>query len=180
MSLAKVVTLTCLKDLTLNSFPPQFCGRSGPSLEGPVLRAAAVASMSRLHHCRLQRDGGAPRASRDGEGLRGRERPEEPLKWEGFICLCCLPGVSPQLLFLYLQGEMVQWTVFLISYWGDQIGQKVKKICDWCVNCLNTIHKCSLLYVALHAFVYFQLFFFGPLKSYANPASQPFFTSLFF
>lgn len=31
------------------------------------------------------------------------------------------------------QGEMVQWTVFLISYWGDQIGQKVKKICDWWV-----------------------------------------------
>ncbi|KAG9342368.1 hypothetical protein JZ751_016362 [Albula glossodonta] len=28
-------------------------------------------------------------------------------------------------------GEMVQWTVFLISYWGEQIGQKVKKICDW-------------------------------------------------
>ncbi|KAG5286483.1 hypothetical protein AALO_G00015340 [Alosa alosa] len=27
-------------------------------------------------------------------------------------------------------GETVQWTVFLISYWGDQIGQKVKKICD--------------------------------------------------
>ncbi|XP_040028455.2 T cell immune regulator 1, ATPase H+ transporting V0 subunit a3b [Gasterosteus aculeatus] len=27
-------------------------------------------------------------------------------------------------------GEMVQWTVFLISFWGDQIGQKVKKICD--------------------------------------------------
>ncbi|KAJ8371891.1 hypothetical protein AAFF_G00299290 [Aldrovandia affinis] len=27
-------------------------------------------------------------------------------------------------------GEMVQWTVFLISYWGDQIGQKVRKICD--------------------------------------------------
>ncbi|KAI5104994.1 T-cell immune regulator 1, partial [Silurus meridionalis] len=27
-------------------------------------------------------------------------------------------------------GEMVQWTIFLISYWGDQIGQKVKKICD--------------------------------------------------
>uniref|UniRef100_A0A8C5B6V8 V-type proton ATPase subunit a n=1 Tax=Gadus morhua TaxID=8049 RepID=A0A8C5B6V8_GADMO len=30
-------------------------------------------------------------------------------------------------------GEMVQWTVFLISYWGEQIGQKVKKICDWWV-----------------------------------------------
>uniref|UniRef100_A0A8B9KH27 V-type proton ATPase subunit a n=1 Tax=Astyanax mexicanus TaxID=7994 RepID=A0A8B9KH27_ASTMX len=29
-----------------------------------------------------------------------------------------------------LEGEMVQWTVFLISFWGEQIGQKVKKICD--------------------------------------------------
>ncbi|XP_051992982.1 V-type proton ATPase 116 kDa subunit a 3 [Xyrauchen texanus] len=27
-------------------------------------------------------------------------------------------------------GEMIQWTVFLISFWGEQIGQKVKKICD--------------------------------------------------
>ncbi|XP_069028027.1 T cell immune regulator 1, ATPase H+ transporting V0 subunit a3b [Embiotoca jacksoni] len=27
-------------------------------------------------------------------------------------------------------GEMVQWKVFLISFWGEQIGQKVKKICD--------------------------------------------------
>ncbi|XP_071755126.1 V-type proton ATPase 116 kDa subunit a 3 isoform X2 [Centroberyx gerrardi] len=27
-------------------------------------------------------------------------------------------------------GEMVQWTVFLISFWGETIGQKVKKICD--------------------------------------------------
>ncbi|XP_058877796.1 V-type proton ATPase 116 kDa subunit a 2-like [Acipenser ruthenus] len=27
-------------------------------------------------------------------------------------------------------GEMVRWVVFLVSYWGDQIGQKVKKICD--------------------------------------------------
>uniref|UniRef100_A0AAY5KPL0 V-type proton ATPase subunit a n=1 Tax=Esox lucius TaxID=8010 RepID=A0AAY5KPL0_ESOLU len=25
-------------------------------------------------------------------------------------------------------GEVIQWTVFLISYWGEQIGQKVKKI----------------------------------------------------
>uniref|UniRef100_A0AAZ3P6C2 V-type proton ATPase subunit a n=1 Tax=Oncorhynchus tshawytscha TaxID=74940 RepID=A0AAZ3P6C2_ONCTS len=31
-------------------------------------------------------------------------------------------------------GEMVQWTVFLISFWGEQIGQKVKKICDWLVR----------------------------------------------
>ncbi|XP_039623468.1 T cell immune regulator 1, ATPase H+ transporting V0 subunit a3b [Polypterus senegalus] len=27
-------------------------------------------------------------------------------------------------------GELVNWVAFLISYWGDQIGQKVKKICD--------------------------------------------------
>lgn len=30
-----------------------------------------------------------------------------------------------------LQGEPTKSVVFLISYWGDQIGQKVKKICDW-------------------------------------------------
>ncbi|TRY89962.1 hypothetical protein DNTS_001683 [Danionella cerebrum] len=35
--------------------------------------------------------------------------------------------------------EMVQWTVFIVSFWGDQIGQKVKKICD----CFHT-----------HTFVY--------------------------
>ncbi|RVE68291.1 hypothetical protein OJAV_G00089420 [Oryzias javanicus] len=38
----------------------------------------------------------------------------------------------------YLQdpdkGEPVKCVVFLISYWGDQIGQKVKKICD-CYHC---------------------------------------------
>uniref|UniRef100_A0A8C1NCJ8 V-type proton ATPase subunit a n=1 Tax=Cyprinus carpio TaxID=7962 RepID=A0A8C1NCJ8_CYPCA len=28
-------------------------------------------------------------------------------------------------------GEPTRSVVFLISYWGDQIGQKVKKICDW-------------------------------------------------
>ncbi|XP_005988989.1 V-type proton ATPase 116 kDa subunit a 2 isoform X2 [Latimeria chalumnae] len=31
-------------------------------------------------------------------------------------------------------GEYTKWVVFLISYWGDQIGQKVKKICD-CYHC---------------------------------------------
>ncbi|KAM9330880.1 V-type proton ATPase 116 kDa subunit a 2 [Gastrophryne carolinensis] len=31
-------------------------------------------------------------------------------------------------------GEPTKWFVFLISYWGDQIGQKVKKICD-CYHC---------------------------------------------
>lgn len=36
----------------------------------------------------------------------------------------------PKLIF-HLQGEPTKCVVFLISYWGDQIGQKVKKICDW-------------------------------------------------
>ncbi|KAM6422950.1 V-type proton ATPase 116 kDa subunit a 2 [Liasis olivaceus] len=31
-------------------------------------------------------------------------------------------------------GELTKWFVFLISYWGEQIGQKVKKICD-CYRC---------------------------------------------
>ncbi|CAH2295753.1 V-type proton ATPase 116 kDa subunit a [Pelobates cultripes] len=30
--------------------------------------------------------------------------------------------------------EPTKWVVFLVSYWGDQIGQKVKKICD-CFHC---------------------------------------------
>ncbi|XP_066465969.1 V-type proton ATPase 116 kDa subunit a 2 [Tiliqua scincoides] len=31
-------------------------------------------------------------------------------------------------------GDPTKWFVFLISYWGEQIGQKVKKICD-CYRC---------------------------------------------
>uniref|UniRef100_A0A8C2UBC9 V-type proton ATPase subunit a n=1 Tax=Coturnix japonica TaxID=93934 RepID=A0A8C2UBC9_COTJA len=31
-------------------------------------------------------------------------------------------------------GETTKWFVFLVSYWGEQIGQKVKKICD-CYRC---------------------------------------------
>ncbi|XP_054852175.1 V-type proton ATPase 116 kDa subunit a 2 isoform X2 [Eublepharis macularius] len=31
-------------------------------------------------------------------------------------------------------GEPTKWFCFLISYWGEQIGQKVKKICD-CYHC---------------------------------------------
>ena len=59
----------------------------------------------------------------------------------------CLQGVLSSAVFscLLLQGEMVQWTVFLISYWGDQIGQKVKKICDWWVNlCTSNISTPSV------------------------------------
>uniref|UniRef100_A0A8C1WG91 V-type proton ATPase subunit a n=1 Tax=Cyprinus carpio TaxID=7962 RepID=A0A8C1WG91_CYPCA len=34
-------------------------------------------------------------------------------------------------------GEMIQWTVFVISFWGEQIGQKVKKICYWYIYSLE-------------------------------------------
>lgn len=60
------------------------------------------------------------RARGKGEGIA------EFLLWVSFQVF-----YHSSLLFLHLQGEMVQWTVFLISFWGDQIGQKVKKICDW-------------------------------------------------
>lgn len=29
------------------------------------------------------------------------------------------------------QGEPATWMTFLISYWGEQIGQKIRKITDW-------------------------------------------------
>nr|XP_004611199.1 unnamed protein product [Sorex araneus] len=31
-------------------------------------------------------------------------------------------------------GEVIKWCVFLVSFWGEQIGHKVKKICD-CYHC---------------------------------------------
>uniref|UniRef100_A0AC11D0E5 ATPase H+ transporting V0 subunit a2 n=1 Tax=Ovis aries TaxID=9940 RepID=A0AC11D0E5_SHEEP len=33
-----------------------------------------------------------------------------------------------------VEGEVIKWYVFLISFWGEQIGHKVKKICD-CYHC---------------------------------------------
>ncbi|XP_021113283.1 V-type proton ATPase 116 kDa subunit a isoform X3 [Heterocephalus glaber] len=44
-------------------------------------------------------------------------------------------------------GEVIKWYVFLISFWGEQIGQKVKKICD-CYRCHvypypNTAEECK-------------------------------------
>uniref|UniRef100_A0A674CNM7 V-type proton ATPase subunit a n=1 Tax=Salmo trutta TaxID=8032 RepID=A0A674CNM7_SALTR len=48
-------------------------------------------------------------------------------------------------------GEMVQWTVFLISFWGEQIGQKVKKICDCGLR-----HCISVLEASLQNLVRFQ------------------------
>ncbi|XP_047237965.1 V-type proton ATPase 116 kDa subunit a [Girardinichthys multiradiatus] len=39
-------------------------------------------------------------------------------------------------------GEPTKSVVFLISYWGDQIGQKVKKICD-CYHCHLYPYPCS-------------------------------------
>lgn len=42
-----------------------------------------------------------------------------------------LNTVCVLLLVFLLQGEISKNVVFLISFWGDQIGQKVQKICDW-------------------------------------------------
>uniref|UniRef100_A0A674CPB9 V-type proton ATPase subunit a n=1 Tax=Salmo trutta TaxID=8032 RepID=A0A674CPB9_SALTR len=58
-------------------------------------------------------------------------------------------------------GEMVQWTVFLISFWGEQIGQKVKKICD-CGRC--SIH---IIRMVLILFVWILIYsvFIKPLPS---------------
>uniref|UniRef100_A0A7N6BGS3 V-type proton ATPase subunit a n=1 Tax=Anabas testudineus TaxID=64144 RepID=A0A7N6BGS3_ANATE len=56
----------------------------------------------------------------------------ETLFFAFIIIMLCL-GYTPLLLF-NLQGEPTKSVVFLISYWGDQIGQKVKKICD-CYHC---------------------------------------------
>uniref|UniRef100_A0A668A744 V-type proton ATPase subunit a n=1 Tax=Myripristis murdjan TaxID=586833 RepID=A0A668A744_9TELE len=57
-------------------------------------------------------------------------------------------------------GEPTKSVVFLISYWGDQIGQKVKKICD-CYHChlypypnsneeRNDTNSLTLTYQVLH------------------------------
>lgn len=51
-------------------------------------------------------------------------------KCASFSPACCLV-LQLLITFFYLQGEPTKSVVFLISYWGDQIGQKVKKICDW-------------------------------------------------
>uniref|UniRef100_A0A8C7QNJ9 V-type proton ATPase subunit a n=1 Tax=Oncorhynchus mykiss TaxID=8022 RepID=A0A8C7QNJ9_ONCMY len=63
-------------------------------------------------------------------------------------------------------GEMVQWTVFLISFWGEQIGQKVKKICDWLVR---ADPKCSIhiIRMVLILFVWILIYsvFIKPLPS---------------
>lgn len=65
-----------------------------------------------------------------GNGRReSRERHES--YFQGWSLTVSTGDLPKLFLCLGLQGEMVQWTVFLISYWGDQIGQKVKKICDW-------------------------------------------------
>ncbi|KAG2471460.1 VPP2 ATPase, partial [Polypterus senegalus] len=39
----------------------------------------------------------------------------------------------------YDTGEITKSVVFLVSYWGEQIGQKVKKICDWTEDYLRQV-----------------------------------------
>ena len=41
-------------------------------------------------------------------------------------------GPGPQVQWAPLpQGEPSTWMTFLISYWGEQRGQKIRKITDW-------------------------------------------------
>ena len=44
----------------------QFCGRSGPSLEGPLVWTVVVAGVSRIYHRGFQRNGRSTRAPRHG------------------------------------------------------------------------------------------------------------------
>lgn len=46
-------------------------------------------------------------------------------------CMTFFKGCSNNFSGLLFQGEISKSVVFLISFWGDQIGQKVQKICDW-------------------------------------------------
>lgn len=95
-------------------------------MEGALLRAAAVAGVSWLHYRGFQRDGGSAGAPGNGGGTG---------VWDIESWFKFLIFVADLMSFFFpWQGEMVQWTVFLISYWGEQIGQKVKKICDWWVT----------------------------------------------
>ncbi|ELK24247.1 V-type proton ATPase 116 kDa subunit a isoform 3 [Myotis davidii] len=36
-------------------------------------------------------------------------------------------------------GEPATWMTFLISYWGEQIGQKIRKITDWGLPCSSSV-----------------------------------------
>lgn len=73
--------------------------------------------LPRLPHRQFPGDGAAAGGPGDGErgGGQGARRGAGGL------------GVTARL----PQGEPATWMTFLISYWGEQIGRKVRKITDW-------------------------------------------------
>lgn len=121
----------------------QLCGWCCAPMEGTSLREAALARLPRLHHRGLSRNGRKAGASWKCKiFIRDHIKQWFLMKllslWiiisvfvnEG-VCIRQWSYCVIIFLIFVFQGEMVQWTIFLISYWGDQIGQKVKKICDW-------------------------------------------------
>lgn len=132
--------LTCLSFWhTLNVFPLHLCSLS---FVAGVVHPWKVPSFERLLW----------RACRgyiivDFKEMQDRlEHPDTVGAWSLLICHISwmASDILSQLFLCLLQGDMVQWTVFLISYWGEQIGQKVKKICDWWGN-LHRFTPCCLL-----------------------------------
>lgn len=92
---------------------PKGCGPGAPALEG----------LPRVPHRQLPGDGAAAGGPSDGAQARaggclggGSALRERGLQGD----LGPLP-----------QGEPATWMTFLISYWGGQIGQKIRKITDW-------------------------------------------------
>lgn len=69
---AEIVTLFSFYTFLLISLLSQLCGRSGPSMEGPIIWKAAMACLSRIYYCWFQGNGGPTWTSRNGRKWEGR------------------------------------------------------------------------------------------------------------
>lgn len=83
----------------------QFCGRSGPSLEGSLVWTVALASMSGLYHCGFQRNGGSTWASGHGGNLEGER--EISHGWEIDMKVICVTGM--------VSRDLVHVVIFLMG-----------------------------------------------------------------
>ncbi|KAG8515005.1 V-type proton ATPase 116 kDa subunit a isoform 2, partial [Galemys pyrenaicus] len=73
------------------------------------------------------------------------EDPETVSGWPAAGAHLQFPGAAvaePMVPVSPLQGEVTKWCVFLVSFWGEQIGLKVKKICD-CYHCHVYPYPCA-------------------------------------
>ena len=99
---------------------PQLRGRCRGTPQGRRPGAPALEGLPRLPHRQLQ-GGGAAGGPRDGEPAGSTQGGVHP-GWSGDCRVIWAP---------LRQGEPATWMTFLISYWGEQIGQKIRKITDW-------------------------------------------------